>query len=82
LSAWVSGGRRRPWKISRDPGCDPDDSVFGELASMIRYPLKINWAGGGAHSLYDLVWAPRASGAGRTVSPETERALRALGYVE
>ncbi len=49
---------------------------------MIRYPLKINWAGGGAHSLYDLVWAPRASGAGRTVSPETERALRALGYVE
>jgi len=82
LSAWVSGGRRRPWKIPRDPGCDPDDPVFGELASMIRYPLKINWAGGGVHSLHDLVWAPRALGVGQTVGPETERALRALGYVE
>ena len=49
---------------------------------MIGYPLKINRAGGGVHSLHDLVWVPRASGAGRTVSPETEQALRALGYVE
>ena len=39
-------------------GCDPDEPVYGELVSLIRYPLKVNWAGDRIHSLHDLSWDP------------------------
>lgn len=61
-------------------GCDEDDPVFGALVSLIRYPLKANWAGDRVHSLHDLSWDPleRSDQRGRAGEPgqalETELA--------
>jgi hypothetical protein len=38
--------------------CEPSDRVFGELVSMIRYPMKINWYSDAAPTLHDLSWDP------------------------
>ena len=38
--------------------CLPKDRVFGEMASMIRYPMKINWVEDQPIELYDLSWDP------------------------
>ena len=48
-------------------GCAPEDPVFGALVSAIRYPLKVNWAGEGIHSVHDLSWdfAERTNQQGR-----------------
>ena len=46
-----------PEEISRS-ACAPDDPVYGELISIIRYPMKVNWASGEVHSLHDLSWDP------------------------
>ncbi len=37
-------------------GCTPDDPVFGALVSLIRYPVKVNWAGEEILSVHDLSW--------------------------
>lgn len=38
--------------------CGPNDPVYGELVSMIRYPHKLHWGGGGVQGLFDLSWDP------------------------
>ncbi|MGB0618319.1 MAG: sulfatase [Myxococcota bacterium] len=57
--------------------CDKDDPVFGELVSLIRYPLKANWAGAGVHSLHDLSWDPKERSDQRGRMGETGGALEA-----
>ena len=38
--------------------CQPEDPVFGELVSLIRFPYKVHWSGGQVRGLYDLSWDP------------------------
>ncbi|MHA7838982.1 MAG: sulfatase [bacterium] len=38
--------------------CRPSDPVFGEMISLIRYPMKMNWVQGHDPMLYDLSWDP------------------------
>lgn len=47
------------WKPdwSRD-ACRPDDRVFGDMVSMIRYPMKATWVEGQGIELHDLSWDP------------------------
>ena len=39
-------------------GCTPDDGVFGDLVSLTRYPMKMNWFDGLEPTLHDLSWDP------------------------
>jgi hypothetical protein len=39
-------------------GCGPEDLVFGEMVSMIRYPMKVTWVEGQEILLHDLSWDP------------------------
>jgi hypothetical protein len=36
--------------------CGPDEPVFGEMVTMIRYPYKITWFSNHAPVLHDLRW--------------------------
>jgi hypothetical protein len=36
--------------------CEADDRVFGEMVSMIRYPMKITWFSSNDFVLHDLRW--------------------------
>jgi hypothetical protein len=38
--------------------CTPEDRVFGEMVSMIRYPMKMIWFSEGEPVLHDLSWDP------------------------
>jgi hypothetical protein len=38
--------------------CSPQDRVFGEMVSMIRYPMKITWFAENDPVLHDLSWDP------------------------
>lgn len=46
-----------PKEVSR-AFCKPEDPIYGELVSIIRYPMKVNWANDQFHSLHDLSWDP------------------------
>ena len=36
--------------------CAPSDLVFGEMAALIRFPMKLLWFESGQTLLYDLSW--------------------------
>ena len=38
--------------------CKPEDLVFGDMVSMVRYPLKLTWVEGQEMLLHDLSWDP------------------------
>jgi hypothetical protein len=38
--------------------CDEEDHVFGDMVSMIRYPMKMIWFEKGATLFFDLSWDP------------------------
>jgi hypothetical protein len=46
------------WVNRHRDSCGPEDRVFGEMASMIRYPMKINWVEDQPFEVYDLSWDP------------------------
>jgi len=56
--------------------CGPDDRVFGEMVSMIRYPMKLTWFSRNEMVLHDLSWDPgeRSDQIGR--DSEETRAFR------
>ena len=57
--------------------CLPKDRVFGEMVSMIRYPMKINWVQDQPIELYDLSWDTAERSNLAVVQAETAAELRA-----
>ena len=57
--------------------CLPKDRVFGEMASMIRYPMKINWVEDQPIEVYDLSWDPEERSNLAEVRVETSEELQA-----
>ncbi len=60
--------------------CAPDDPVFGNQASLLRYPLKLVWHEHHASRLYDVSWDPGQRSDMAELQPEAraelERELR------
>jgi len=46
-----------PPMLARD-GCQPNDPVYGEMVSLIRYPYKMTWFSDHEPVLHDLSWDP------------------------
>jgi hypothetical protein len=49
-----SKGRVDPARLK----CESNDRVFGDMVSMIQYPMKITWFSQGDPVLHDLSWDP------------------------
>ncbi|GAG40218.1 unnamed protein product, partial [marine sediment metagenome] len=45
--------------LARRTGCGPEDRVFGDTVSLIRYPHKLIWFEDNPPQLFDLSWDPR-----------------------
>lgn len=56
-------------------GCDSEDLVFGEMVSMIRYPMKVTWVEGQEILLHDLSWDPGERSNQLELQPEVADAL-------
>jgi arylsulfatase A-like enzyme len=56
--------------------CGPRDRVFGNMAALIRYPLKLTWFERYPPELYDLSWDPEERFDLSTGQPEVARMLR------
>jgi len=55
--------------------CSPKDRVFGDMVSMIRYPMKITWFEKGDPVLHDLSWDAAEQSNQMKVQPEVASAL-------
>ncbi len=67
LSTYIDRQPPEDWPLDELPGdsadakranCGPEDRVFGEMASLIRYPLKLIWYARYSPQLYDLEQDP------------------------
>ncbi len=82
-SAEMPGPLRDQLGIPRDrsvadqsrAACGQGDPVFGELVSLIRYPMKMNWRGDLDPTLHDLSWDPLERSDLLTIQPEVARRL-------
>lgn len=56
--------------------CDKEDRVFGDMVSLIRYPMKITWFSQNNPVLHDLSWDPAERFDQMKIQPEVAASLR------
>lgn len=56
--------------------CTPEDRVFGEMVSMLRYPMKMIWYSENEVVLHDLSWDPDERFDQSELQPELAAKLR------
>ena len=63
------------FKNTARAACGPTDPVHGDLVSLIRFPMKMNWLGGLPPTLHDLRWDPMERSNLAKTQPEVAKRL-------
>jgi len=63
-------------QVRKRAACGPRDRVFGNMAALVRYPLKLTWFERYPPELHDLSWDPEERFDLSTGQPEVARMLR------